>query len=247
MKLRKKAPDKNNFPDQAAIEAAMRALPLWLPSNVCADYIPTLAEKYVYLGFDRLRAGTPYTKREVESQLSGIRVLSDGLAENLLNLNGMAADAFNSCRPTISPEPLIAALNSYWPTTSPTLGEVQRILRWLSKIASLATPPSTAKTRKGPNRKLHPLEIAKTAARDFHSLTGNAPSRGKRFSGFLGAIFKALDIRHDSVEHFAREASHWWHNERSNEVMESLREAMLKPTRVSEEGFILSKTSEWHK
>jgi hypothetical protein len=39
----------------------------------------------------------------------------------------------------------------------------------------------------------------------------------------------------DNVENFAKKASHWWHKERSNEVVESLRETMLKPIRVMEE------------
>jgi hypothetical protein len=221
--------DKKNVPDQGAVEAAMWALPLWLPSELCDGYIPALAEKYIYMGVDRLCASKPCTKREVESQLSRIKAQSESLLTSLMQLQEPSVDALNSCRSTISP----------------TIGELKRSLQWLNKAASLARPSSTAKTRKGPDRKSHALEVAKAAACDFHSLTGKAPSFSKiiRFPGFLGEIFKALDMRGDSIEHFAKEASHWWHNERSNEVMESLRETMLKPISVSEEGFIFSKTS----
>jgi hypothetical protein len=212
--------DKKNVPDQGAVEAAMRALPLWLPSDLCDGYIPALAEKYIYMGVDRLCASKPYTKRD-ESQLSRIKAQSESLLTNLMQLQEPSIDALNSCRSTISP----------------TLGELQRSLQWLNKATSSARPSRTAKTRKGPDRKSHALEVAKAAACDFHSLTGKAPSRSKisRFPGFLGDIFKALDMRGDSVDRFAREASDWWNNRRSNEVTESLRETMLKPIRVMEE------------
>jgi hypothetical protein len=233
--------DKKNVPDQGAVEAAMWALPLWLPSDLCDGYIPALAEKYIYMGVDRLCARKPHTPRGVESRLSRIRAQSDELLMSLMQLQEPETAALNSCRSTII---WSSISRSHWAgrraQTAPTLGELQESLQWLSKAASLARPSSTAKTRKGPDRKSHALEVAKAAGCDFHSLTGKAPSRSKisRFPGFLGEIFKALDMRGDSIEHFAKEASHWWVNERSNEVMESLRETMLKPTRTSEEGFI---------
>ena len=210
--------DKKNVPDQGAVEAAMRALPLWLPSDVCDGYIPALAEKYIYMGFDRLCASKLHTKMEVESQLSRIKAQSDALLMSLMQLQ----------------EPSIAALNSCRSTISPTLGELQRSLQWLSKAASLARPPSTAKTHKGPDRKSHTLEVAKAAACNFHSLTGKAPSRSKvsKFPGFLGDIFKALDMRSDSIDHFAKAASRWWKNVRPQENDEKLKELMNRGSHI---------------
>jgi hypothetical protein len=65
--------DKKNIPNQGGVEDAMRALPLWLPINVCDGYIPPIAEKYVYMGFDRLCARKLHTKREVEFRFSRIK------------------------------------------------------------------------------------------------------------------------------------------------------------------------------
>jgi hypothetical protein len=65
--------DKKNVPDQGAVEAAMRALQVWLPSDLCDGYISALAEKYIYMGVDRLCASKPQTKKEVKSKLSRIK------------------------------------------------------------------------------------------------------------------------------------------------------------------------------
>lgn len=218
--------DKKNVPDQGDVEAAMRALPLWLPRDVCDGYIPALAEKYVYMGFDRLRARKPHTKGEVESRLSRIKAQSDELLMSLMQLQEPETEALNSCRSTIM-WPSIS--REHWAgrraPTAPTLGELQESLQWLSKAASLARPPSTAKSHKGRDRKSATLEVAKAAACNFHSLTGKAPSRSKisRFPGFLGDIFKALDMRHDSVERFAKDAVDWWKNDRLHESDQALR------------------------
>jgi hypothetical protein len=113
-------------------------------------------------------------------------------------------------------------------------------LELLSAFCAKATVPNSAKLHHGRDRKLIPRKVAEAAACDFHSLTGKEPSYSTKqdgFPDFLSAVFKALNMD-DSVEAFAKKASEWWHKKRPNEVKESLRETMLKPTRASEEGFI---------
>ncbi len=221
---------------QEKIEAAMRALPLWVSSDFREAQIYTLTEKYIYMAFDRVYVATTLTPKQIKSQLSKIEKQSRALFESLMRLHGQTIEALNSCM---------------FPTTrlsdhrTPTLGEIERSLELLSASCAKATPPKSAKLHKGRDRKLIPLKVAKSAACDFHSLTGKKPicSRNRdEFPDFLSAVFKALNMN-DSVEAFSKKASKWWHKERSNEVMESIRETLLKPIRVNEEGFLFSKTS----
>jgi hypothetical protein len=104
----------------------------------------------------------------------------------------------------------------------PTIGEIETYLQRLIDAASVAKIPDNAKKHKGPDRKLDVFEIAKSAARDFHSLTGEFPTTGQRvkkngFRDFLTAIFEALNMPHHSADSFAKRARNWWKNDRSRE------------------------------
>src|ERR1700724_1585855 len=88
--------DKKNIPDQGAVEAAMRALPLWLPSDVCDGYISALAEKHVYMGFDRLHVPTPLTTEQFKSELSKIEKETRALFERLMRSQWQITERLNA-------------------------------------------------------------------------------------------------------------------------------------------------------
>jgi hypothetical protein len=105
----RKAARQEKIPDfalmQTQVEAAMHALPLWLPSDVCETYIPILAGKYACMRLNRTWwADFPHhalgqditpsptarrahrlfnekalTEKQIKSQLSEIRKQSEAL------------------------------------------------------------------------------------------------------------------------------------------------------------------------
>ena len=79
----------------------MRTLPIRWPD---VDNIPVLAEKYVYLFFDYLRAAytQPINKTEFEQHLSKIKDQSAALLLTLRTIQWQVVEALNSHRPTIS-------------------------------------------------------------------------------------------------------------------------------------------------
>ena len=94
------------------------------------------------------------------------------------------------------------------------LGDIMGRLEVLIDAISRAEVPS-AKTVKGPHRKLDALQIAKAAARDYNFLTRTMPNRSENrggFPDFLAAILTALE-RHESVENLARQACEWWNSD----------------------------------
>ena len=227
---RKKRPNQRRIPEgvlQEKIEAAMRALPLplWASSDFREAQIYTLTEKYIYIymAFDCVHVETTLTPKQIKSRLSKIEKQSRVLFESLMRLQGPTIEALNSCMLTMRQSG----------HRTQTLGELQRSLECWIACCAKAPATNSAKLHKGPDRKLIPLKVAKAAACDFHSLTGKTPIcsiNRDEFPDFLSAVFKALNMD-DSVEHFARKASHWWHNERSSEFIESPCETrLLKPT-----------------
>ena len=108
--------------------------------------------------------------------------------------------------------------------------------------ADLVKIPTTAKDKQGPDLKVDAFEIAKAAAKDFHSLTGQAPtpSWGEgNFLHFLAAVFSALG-RHDSADNQGRKACHWWKADCSLEEQEFLEN--LRATKDAFEGIRVVKT-----
>lgn len=223
----RKEPSRGLVPEgvlQEKIEAAMRALPLplWASSDFREAQIYTLTEKYIYMAFDCVHVETTLTPKQIKSRLSKIEKQSRVLFESLMRLQGPTIEALNSCMLTMRQSG----------HRTQTLGELQRSLECWIACCAKAPATNSAKLHKGPDRKLIPLKVAKAAACDFHSLTGKKPIcsiNRDEFPDFLSAVFKALNMD-DSVEHFARKASHWWHNERSSEFIESPCETrLLKP------------------
>ena len=204
MTARKAVIHEIKIPDRALIlakiENAMRALPLLLPVDDLLDgCISRLAEKYIDMKFEHFNVRKPLTKNEINSQLSKIGEQSEALLETMRKLQEPSIDALNSCRSD----------------GEPTLGELERSLQWLNKIASLATAPNAAKNHKGPSREVYALKIAEAGADDFYNLTGKRPTHSERiakngFRDFLAAIFEALDISHCSAEAFAKKAAASW-------------------------------------
>jgi hypothetical protein len=231
----RKEPSRGLVPEgalQEKIADAMRALPFWVSNDFREEQIYTLTEKYIYMAFDRVHVAITLTPEQIKSELSKIEKQSRTLFERLMRSQWQITEALNSC---MSPS---------------NIGKLEHLLELLIASCAKATVPNSAKRHKGRDRKLIPLEVAKAAACDFHSLTGKKPicsTKRDGFPDFLSAVFKALNMSDDSVESFAKKASEWWHKERPNEVKEWLRETMLKPPRASEEGFIFSKPSGWHK
>jgi hypothetical protein len=216
---RAKEPSHGVIPEgafQENIAAAMRELPLWVSSDFREEQISRFTEKYVYMSFDRAYVEkTPLTPIQFKSELSAIERKSRALFEGLMRMHWQTTETLNSCM-------------------VPTVGEIKRSLELLSASCAKAPAPNSAKLHHGRDRKLIPLKVAKVAVCDFQSLTGKKPTwSGNRggFPDFLSAVFKALNMD-DSIETFGKRASSWWHKERSNEVMESLREIMLKPISV---------------
>jgi hypothetical protein len=109
------------------------------------------------------------------------------------------------------------------------LGDIMGRLEALIDAADIAEIPGAAKDHKGPDRKLDALEIAKTAARDYHFLTGNLPNRRKNkggFPDFLDAILTALNRPDDSLESLARKACEWYENGRVRDDLAYIEEQL---------------------
>jgi hypothetical protein len=231
MTARKMARTVNKAPDfalkQKRVEAAMWALPLWLPRNVCETYIPALAEKYAYVLFGHLFDAKPLTEKQIRSKLLKIKEQSEALLLSVMMLERPAGDALyrTIAECDRSPEipcfipPEMLKLHPH----RPTLGEMMAYLQRLVDAASSPTIPGDAvKKQKGPDLKILPREIAKAAARDFHGLTGNPPTHSKKrneFPHFLGAVFQALDIKSGVADH-AGEAVKLWSTHPSGEPLQ---------------------------
>lgn len=193
---------------QANVEAAMHKLQSWLPDDLCKDYIPALAEKYIYARFDAICAPVPLTAKQIESQLLAIKKRASALLVSLAKLHGPAIDAMNS----VEGKPL---------------AKFERSLQALIARVSAAAIPNTAKINKGRDRNSGARKIAEFAVRDFHGLTGKDPECTSghtlrdaddeekklhcKFGFFLADIFEALDMR-DCVERFSKDAASWLKN-----------------------------------
>jgi hypothetical protein len=179
------------------------------------------AEKYADMAFECLHVAAALTPEQINSRISKIEKPCLRLLDELRTLREPVVDALNSARGLVDHRRLVltpAACQSGH--RAPTLGELQRSLEWLGAICKVATPPNSAKHKRGRDPKLFPLKVAKAAASDFYALAGEEPTGTRNrggFGDFPSAIFAALDLRDASADSFARQAVRWWKNDRPHE------------------------------
>ena len=172
-------------------------------------------------------ADEPITEKAIQSQFSSVKKQATALLTTMMRLRDAIIGALHLAihQEGETPSMIPPAMKDLYPRR-PTLGEIETYLQRLIDAASLAKIPGNAKQHKGPDRKLDALEIAKAAARDFYSLTGKYPTASQRveengFRDFLSAIFRALDMSHNSAERFARDVRDWWKKDRQREDYET--------------------------
>lgn len=196
-------------------------------------YIPVLAERYVHMALDQRPTPPPPARSKVEA---GIKKVEEMLKEALLYLAGpeFGHAAFAALERAIEEEPpaetlVMAPELMKFEQPLPSLGRFMVHLETVISAARRAKIPETAKDARGRDRKVDALEIAKVAASDFHTLTGQAPTRARgegKYLHFLAAVFDALGRRDDSVANLGRSACRWWRERRPGEEQEFL-EALM--------------------